>query len=174
MALAALSAAWPRRLLWCSAVAMALALSGCAQPPSAPALPTEALRTVWSGRLALQVQDQPSRSFIAAFDLQGNAHSGSLQLSSPLGSTLAQLHWNPQGAQLHTGERTEAASSIEAQLERGTGAAIPVRALFDWLLGLPTPVDGWSTDLSAIAQGRLSATRWHPEPQTTLRITFER
>lgn len=173
-ALAAFSAVWPRRLLCCGAVATALVLSGCAQPPSPPALPDAALRTVWHGRLAVQVQDQPSRSFIAAFDLQGNAHSGSLQLSSPLGSTLAQLHWNPQGAQLNTGERTEQADSIEALLERGTGAAIPVTALFDWLSGLPTPVEGWSTDLSAIAQGRLNATRWHPEPQTSLRITFER
>ena len=174
-ALAAFSVAWPRRWLCCCAVATALALSGCAQQPaSAPALPAETLRTFWSGRLAVQVQDQPSRSFIAAFELQGNANSGSLQLSNPLGSTLAQLHWNPQGAQLNTGERIEYAPSIEALLERGTGAAIPVTALFDWLLGLPTPVEGWSTDLSALAQGRLSATRWQPEPQTTLRITFER
>lgn len=161
-----------RAVLW--AVGWPTVLLGCAQPALIPAGPAEATRTFWSGRLALQVEGQPSRSFIAAFELQGNAHSGSLQLSTPLGSTLVQLHWNPQGAQLHSNDRTEEAPSVEALLERSTGAAIPVAALFDWLAGLPTPVDGWSTDFSAMPQGRLSATRWSPEPATTLRITFER
>lgn len=169
-------AAWVyRRALLYHAVATAmLVLAGCAQSPVSPALSDGVQRTLWSGRLAVQVQDQPSRSFSAAFELQGNADRGSLQLSSPLGSTLAQLDWSPQGAQLNTGERIEQADSIEALLERGTGAAIPVTALFDWLSGLSTPVAGWTTDLSAMAQGRLSATRYSPEPQTTLRISLER
>lgn len=165
--------ALPRRsaLLWCLGVP--LALWGCAQPPAAPSSHGLLPRTLWSGRLALQVEGYPSRSFIAAFELQGNAHLGSLQLTGPLGQTLAQLHWNPQGARLETGHTTEEASSIEALLERGTGAPIPVVALFDWLAGQPTAIEGWRTDLSAIAQGRLTATRFSPEPHTTLRITFE-
>ena len=163
-----------RRWAVLCALGLPIALLGCAQPAAAPAGPDAAQRTFWSGRLALQVEGQPSRSFIAAFELQGHAHTGSLQLSTPLGSTLAQLHWNPQGARLHTNNTIEEAASVDAVLERGTGAPIPITALFDWLAGLPTPMDGWSTDLSAIAQGRLSATRFSPEPQTTLRITFER
>ena len=50
-------------------------LVACTQPPT---LPAQALaeRTVWSGRLALQVQDQAAQSFSAAFELQGNAQQG--------------------------------------------------------------------------------------------------
>jgi len=165
---------WRRSVLR-AALAAPIALVGCAQAPLAPPTSTEegTPRTFWSGRLALQVQDQPSRSFMAAFELQGQASTGSLHLSTPLGSTLAQLHWSPQGARLTTNNTTEEAASVDALLERSTGAPIPVVALFDWLSGQSTPLDGWSTDLSAIAQGRLRATRFHPEPQTTLRITFE-
>lgn len=158
-------------LWWCLGVP--LALLGCAQPPADPGHNGLLQRTLWSGRLALQVEGQPSRSFIAAFELQGNAYTGSLQLTGPLGQMLAQMRWSPQGARLETGHTTEEASSIEALLERGTGAPIPIVALFDWLAGQPTPIEGWSTDLSAITQGRLSATRLSPEPHTTLRITFE-
>ncbi len=149
-------------------------LGGCAQTPAAHTAQELLQRNQWTGRMALQVEGQPSRSFIAAFELQGNAHTGTLELTGPLGNILAQLRWTPEQAELDTGTSTEQAPSVDALLERGTGAAIPVAALFDWLSGQHTALDGWSTDLSAIAQGRLNATRFSPEPATTLRITFER
>lgn len=163
---------WPWR--WVGWLGLLALLGGCAQTPVAHTAQELLQRNQWTGRMALQVEGQPSRSFIAAFELQGNASTGTLELTGPLGSTLAQLRWTPQQAELDTGHHTEQADSVDALLERGTGAAIPVVALFDWLAGQPTTLEGWSTDLSAIAQGRLSATRHHPEPSTTLRITFER
>lgn len=151
-----------------------LALLGCAQTPPQHSTQELLQRSQWIGRMALQIEGQPSRSFIAAFELQGNAHTGTLELTGPLGNTLAQLRWTPEHTEFNTGNRTEQADSVDALLERSTGAAIPVAALFDWLSGQPTAMDGWTTDLSAISQGRLSATRFSPEPSITLRITFER
>ena len=53
-------------------LALAAVLAGCAVPlkPDDPANPQAG---PWSGRLALQVQDQPDQSFSAGFELRGQA-----------------------------------------------------------------------------------------------------
>ena len=65
-----------------------LSMIGCAQPLK----PRDGEENVWSGRLALQVEDQASQSFSALFELRGSAQNGGLVLISPLGSRLAQLN----------------------------------------------------------------------------------
>ena len=102
------------------------------------------------------------------------AATGELTLSSPIGSTLAQLHWAPGEALLKDGTETRRFDSVDALVEAATGAAIPVSALFAWLAGRDERVPGWRPDLSKIGTGRLQATRESPQPRADLRIVFER
>lgn len=147
-------------------------LAACTQPPTIPA---EALteRTLWSGRLALQVEEQTSQSFSAAFELQGNAQQGELLLFNPLGNVLAKIDWTPEHARLQAGGETRESTSLDALLQQTMGAPIPVRAFFSWLRGEQTTAAGWQADLSTIGQGRLVANRYDPAPRATLRIAFE-
>ena len=147
-------------------------LSACTQPP---ALTAQALteRSSWSGRLALQVEDQAAQSFSAAFELQGNAQQGELVLLSPLGSVLAKVDWTLTSARLQTGGQTHESSSLDELLQQNLGTPIPVLAFFSWLRGEQTTATGWQADLSTIDQGRLAATRYTPAPRATLRIAFE-
>ncbi|HSV44991.1 MAG TPA: outer membrane lipoprotein LolB [Ramlibacter sp.] len=159
-----------RRRLAGLVLATALALAGCATPPP----PAPGAGKAWSGRLAVQVEDKPSQSFSAGFELRGHAAQGELRLYSPLGGTLAQLQWAPGLALLKTDGQERRFDSVEALIEAATGAPVPVAALFDWLAGADTPVNGWKADLSQLAQGRLSAQRYAPPPATQLRMVLER
>lgn len=149
-------------------------LAACAQLPRPPAdlsLGSE----VRSGRLALSVQDQPSQSFSAGFELRGRPQAGQLTLLNPIGGTLAILQWQPGSAQLQTpGRAPQQFDSIDAMVEQATGASLPVTALFDWLAGVNTPVSGWQADLSQLAEGRLRAQRQEPPPQADLRVVLDR
>jgi len=159
---------WTR---WLPALLVVLA-AGCASPPRAT--PSEAAASLWSGRLALQVKDNPSQSFSASFELKGNAQAGELTLSTPIGSTLAVLAWEPGSATLRRNGETRRFDTVEDLAARATGSAIPLAALFDWLHGIATPVPGWRPDLSQLGQGRLAALRLEPPPETDLRVIFER
>jgi outer membrane lipoprotein LolB len=148
-----------------------LVLAGCASPggPSG-ASGTEA----WSGRLSLRIDSEPVQTFSALFELRGAPQAGDLTLTSPIGSTLAQLHWAPGEALLKNGRDTRRFDSVDALIEAATGAAIPVGALFGWLAGRDERVPGWRPDLSQVGAGRLQATRESPQPRADLRIVFER
>lgn len=152
-------------------------LLGCAQPPQLPYTKQVGDRTAWMGRIALQIENSTSssRSFSAAFELHGSLARGQLKLFSPLGNTLAQLDWEPEQARLQTADQPEPyqSSSLKALLQQATGAQLPVEALFDWLSGIPTAYEDWHADLTAIAQGKIVATRQSPESQATLRIVLE-
>jgi outer membrane lipoprotein LolB len=154
-----------------AAVLVAL-LAGCASPPRADRT-AETAGTTWSGRLALQVEDRPSESFSAGFELKGSADAGELKLVSPLGGTLGLLTWQPGAAMLRSGAQVRQFDSVESLVAHVTGSAIPVAALFDWLRGVDTAVPGWRADLSQVAQGRVTARRVEPPPQADLRVVFE-
>jgi outer membrane lipoprotein LolB len=160
-----------RWLAWLSALLIVL-VTGCASPPRASE--TASPEGPWSGRMALQVKDNPSQSFAAVFELRGTAQAGELTLSTPIGSTLAVLDWGPGSAVLHRNGQSQRFDSVEDLVTRATGAAIPLAALFDWLRGIDTPVPGWRPDLSQLAQGRLAALRLDPPPEADLRVVFER
>lgn len=154
-------------------LALAAVLAGCAVPlkPDDPANPQAG---PWSGRLALQVQDQPDQSFSAGFELRGQASAGELMLFTPLGGTAAQLKWTPGAAMLTTGGQTRQFESLEALVLQATGSPIPVAALFDWLAARNTPVEGWEADLTQLPQGRLFARRIAPPPLADLRVALDR
>jgi len=154
---------------WLAWVALGFWLVGCAQPPR------QSIDTPnhWSGRISLQVQDQASQSFSAAFELHGDALKGGLVLTSPLGNRLAQLDWQDGHARLITAQETRDSHSLDALLEEVAGAPIPVAALFQWLQGVQSTAPGWRADLSNLEQGRLVAHRDSPTPPATLRIALD-
>lgn len=154
-------------------LAAALLVAGCASAPKAP-VPASADTGPWSGRLALQVEDNQSQSFSAGFELRGSARAGELTLFNPLGGTMAALAWAPGSATLRGNGPAREFESVEALVAHATGSAIPVAALFDWLRGTNTPVAGWQADLSQLAQGRLRARRTDPSPAADLRVALDR
>jgi outer membrane lipoprotein LolB len=153
------------------AVAVLMALAGCATSPAVPSAPASGTGP-WSGRLALTVETQPPRHFYAGFTLQGNADTGQLALTSPLGNTLAALRWQPGRAELIQGSQVQTYASLDNLTAHVTGAPLPVPALFDWLHGRNTTIDGWQADLSALTQGKLKAQRLSPNPAVQLRIAL--
>ena len=167
-------AAFSRVLLWLLVSTALILASGCAPQSKQPLLVQAEARTAWSGRLALQVEDQAAQSFSAGFELQGSAESGELKLFTPLGSVLAQMDWAPGRARLQSSGEVRESDSLQALLAQTLGTPIPVAALFAWLQGTQTTASGWKADLSALDSGRLVATRYEPAPQAVLRVVFER
>jgi outer membrane lipoprotein LolB len=147
-------------------------LSACAQLP--PTSATHAPNAIWSGRLSLQVQTDPPQSLTAGFELKGSPVSGELVLNSPLGNTLLAARWSPLETVLYSSGQTRSFSSIDALIEQSTGAALPVAALFDWVGGKATSLNGWTADLQRQAEGRISARRSSPLPQAELRIVLDK
>jgi outer membrane lipoprotein LolB len=151
-------------------------LLGCAHPtPSATPMPPAASSAAgpWRGRLALQVQADPPSAYYASFELSGSPRAGSLLLLSPLGMALAQLRWDGASATLDKDGQSRTYATLDELLAEVTGAALPVAALFDWLQGRATVVQGWSADLSRLDEGRLSARRAQPAPAAELRVALD-
>jgi outer membrane lipoprotein LolB len=163
----------PLRLLavaFCGA--LPLLLAGCVQPPLAPPAATTA-QSSWRGRLALRIDGTEPTSYFANFELGGQARAGELLLTSPMGTTLAELSWTPQAALLRGDGRTRTFDSLDALATEATGTDIPIAALFEWLQGRPAVADGWQADLSLLGEGRLVARRSQPAPAAELRLILE-
>jgi outer membrane lipoprotein LolB len=107
-------------------------------PPAPPAGASDVL----SGRLALRVEplaNEAPRSVSAAFDLRGDSHAGTLGLSTPLGSMLAQARWSPTEVVLTTPRETRRFASLDELTREALGESVPIEAWFDWLRGRPWP-----------------------------------
>lgn len=148
----------------------ALLLSACATPTRT--LPPSADR-YWLGRLSLQTLTDQPQGFAAGFELSGQPARGELVLTSPVGSRIAEVTWNERQAVLSQGNQKQAYASLDALITRLTGTAVPVPALFDWLDGRATAVEGWQVDLSRQSDGRVSAVRQWPAPATELKLVFD-
>ncbi len=174
-----------RRLF--AAFATAIIVAGCASvAPLAPNTGSDSI----SGRLALRVEAigaEPARAFSAAFDLRGDAESGALGLSTPLGSMLAQARWGRGEVVLMTPQGTRRFADLDALTREVLGESVPIEAWFDWLRGRPWPATtsaatmgsagfeqlGWSVDLARFADGAVLATRTRPLPAVTVRIQLD-
>ena len=161
------------KLRWAALLGLLALLSACAHL-SPPTSQTDASRQFWSGRLALTVHSDPPQSLSASFELRGDAKEGALQLTGPLGTTIAELSWTPQQALWRAGQQTRAYASLDELVAQATGTPLPVAALFDWLSGDNTPVDGWRAELAQLPMGQLSAHREQPLPTADLRIVLDR
>ncbi len=157
-----------RYLITGAASLLGLSLFGC----TSPTLVVKPEQSYWSGRLALQIEEESAQSFSALFELEGSEDQGELILLSPLGNTLGKLKWSSEGATLQTGQQQQTSHSLDALLAQVTGEAIPIKAIFDWLRGIETNAAGWVADLSALSQGRITAQRSDPKPKAILRIAF--
>ena len=90
-----------------------------------------------------------------------------------MGSVLGVMRWSPDEAVMISNGETQRFESIDALMIKITGAALPVNALFDWLNGENTSLNGWSADLSQQKNGRITAKRLNPLPQAELRIVLD-
>ena len=170
-----------------AALLAALLMSACAS--FAPPVPTagEAL----SGRLAVNVAATPqsaARSVTANFELLGDAKVGQLNLSTPLGSMLAQARWSPAQVVLATPQGERRFDDLDALTREVLGESLPLPALFDWLRGRPwdgaasretRPPQppgfeqlGWTIDLTRYSDSAIAATRAAP-PVVTVRAKLE-
>jgi outer membrane lipoprotein LolB len=159
-----------RRRVLALALSCALLAAGCATPRMTPV----DANAYWSGRMAIQVLKDPPETLSAGFELQGSAQAGEMVLLSPIGTTLARLEWTPQGARLAQGQQQVESTNLQRLGARLTGTELPIAALFEWLAGRTAEAPGWQVDLSAHAQGRISAERREPRPGAVLRIALDR
>ena len=170
-----------------SLVAAAVALAACTTiPQSPPSAPRETL----SGRLSIRVDADgatPARTLTAAFELNGSPRAGRLDLSTPLGSILAQARWSPGEVVLATPRGESTFADLDALTRQALGESVPVPALFDWLQGRPwpgapsTPAPagpgfaqlGWAVDLERFDDALVTARRDSPPP-VTVRVKLDR
>ena len=120
------------------ALGAALLLGACSVVPRADAAPGDTL----VGRMAVRVDgvaDNPARAVSASFELQGSGDAGTLSLSTPLGSVLAQARWSPGSVALVTPQGESRFPDLDALTREVLGEPLPVAALFDWLRGRPWP-----------------------------------
>ena len=120
----------------------------------------------------------PARNVSAAFELEGDADRGRLDLSTPLGSIMAQARWAPGSVVLATPQGEQTFADLDALTREALGDSVPVQALFDWLRGRPwpgapsvlnvTPAEpgflqlGWSVDLARFGEAWVAARRDAP------------
>ena len=137
----------------------ALVMTACASVPR-DAQPVVA--DTLSGRLAVRVEASEgaaARSENAVFELHGNAQAGQLNLSTPLGSVLAQARWAPGTVVLATPQGERRFADLDSLTQEVLGESVPVAALFDWLRGRPWP-DAASTGRVAPAEPGFSQLGW--------------
>lgn len=157
-----------------------LVLAACATTPR----PAAEL----SGRLAVRVEaqaDAAARSFTSQFELRGDADAGSLQLTTPIGSTAAEAHWQPGRAELVTHEGRRQFESLDALAGQMLGEPLPLAALLEWLrgrawAGAPSRQEaggfeqlGWRIDLSRYGEGWVLAAR-ERAPAVSVRARLEK
>ena len=166
---------------------VALLIAGCASVE--PAVPV-AGGDAFAGRLSVRVEpagSAPARSLAAAFDLRGSPAAGTLGLSTPLGSMLAEARWRPGAVVLVTPQGTRRFADLDALTREVLGESVPIEAWFDWLHGRPWPGAastpqpagtgfeqlGWSVDLSRFTAGAVFANRREPLPPVGVRIQLD-
>lgn len=149
------------------------------------ACPAHHLRNIpadfyFAGRLALTQEAPPddptaTKAWSAHFELAGNIIEGSLRLSTPVGTTVAQVNWTSDLATVQTSDETLSFSSLNELTQRYFQQTVPIVALFDWLAGKPTAQDvpGWQVDLSRTGKGIITAQRQTPSPRVRLRAVVD-
>jgi outer membrane lipoprotein LolB len=128
----------------------------------------------WEGRLNLRIANNPPEQFSTAFEMTGRPEKGQLSLLSPLGTTLAMVRWNPQGASLQQGSDVQNFVSMDELTLRLTGAALPLPQLMAWLDRAGPPVNGWQINAQALPSGRrVMADRLQPLPALQLTVLLD-
>ena len=147
-----------------------------------------------TGRFGLVVPagagGQPrGQSVNANFELLGDPTRGRLEMSTPMGSLVARVSWQPGAATVRTPDEERSYDTLDALTQELLGEALPVQALFDWLKGRPWPNTpfrslgeqgfeqlGWQVDLRRYPSGLIVAQRLNPggpDPLATLRLKLD-
>jgi len=138
---------------------VALALAACATTPPAPVsqppFSTVDSPFVLGGRISARRGDN---GVAGSFSWQHDPSHDAIELSSPLGQTLAKLAGNASGASVQLSDgRSESAPTWRALTERAFGVTIPVDGLASWIRARPRPGAPFSVDRDAA--GRVSELR---------------
>ena len=138
-----------KQRIWARAGVLALAalLSACATPPKPEAVGSTDAATAdsalsRSGRFALSVTHASSQveAVQGGFSWRDDGRKLMLDLSNPLGNTLARVWVLPGQAMLErTDGSQEVASHPDALVEQVLGSPVPVAGLRDWLHGRTGP-----------------------------------
>ena len=190
-----------RRVFRCVAAGLSLciALTACVSPPLRPAAPMDAMQAraadgrraalhEWSlsGRIAVSTGNRGGSGRI---DWQQQADGYTIALSAPVTRQSWQLSGDDRGARLvgvAGGPRED--RDVEQLLFSATGWNIPVRALQDWVRGLPASTAQYGAEKRvysgslpmALEQGGWSVEyqEWHPaapdRPELPKRIVARR
>lgn len=161
----------------------ALLLQGCATAPDWPPLPPGQL----SGRLAVRSLEPGGSGFSGAFDFQGSPDNGSLRLTTPLGTVVAEARWAAERATFTGPDGSRRTGTLDELAQQALGERLPVAALLAWARGRPAaglPTEplggdqpgfrqlGWRIDLMQQAQGWVVAERDTP-PRVRVRIKLD-
>ena len=138
---------------------VALALTACATTPPAsvpqPPLSTADSPFVLGGRISAHRGDN---AVAGSFSWQHDPAHDAIELSTPLGQTLAKLEGNATEASVQLSDgRSESAPTWRALTERAFGVTIPVDGLASWIRARPRPGAPFSVDRDAA--GRVSELR---------------
>jgi outer membrane lipoprotein LolB len=151
-------------------------LSACSHTPRQAANNTSSTTVIghWEGRLTMRVAKNPPEQFSTAFEMSGHAEQGQLHLLSPLGTTLAVVRWNPQGASLQQSSDIQQFASMDELTQGLTGAALPLPQLLIWLDRAGPAVAGWQIKAEALKKGRrVLAERQQPLPVLQLTLLLD-
>ncbi|WP_374592581.1 outer membrane lipoprotein LolB [Aquabacterium sp.] len=172
-----------RRLL-AAAIALSLgAMLGCTTPPSRlPAEPQPGGVSL-SGRINVRVEPgvgsvEPAQSVTAQFELEGRPDDGLLNLSTPLGTRMAQARWLGERAELIGPDGQRKSGHLVTLTREALGQSLPIGAMMSWLQGNPAdniasvplpPPDrgftqmGWVVNLNRWADRFIMASRDEPD-----------
>jgi outer membrane lipoprotein LolB len=161
-------------------------LAGCSTPPARPAPPAPAVATqapaaepvpltAWAGRMSLTIEkDFSQKTHIhIAFELEGNAQEGQLQVEGPFGTAAILLRWRPGLAVLSQGDRSYRFPSLADLIQRSIGTDLPIEAVFAWLRNETVHVPGWQVESKPSQGGPLVARRYEPWPRLELRVVLQ-
>lgn len=147
-----------RGVLQLCGAALALATAGCA---SVPAVPLQAPEDIVTGRFSVNAQGSGrSEAGSGRFTLTTTGTTLTLDLATPLGTTLARLERDARGVRLTAprddgGMTTLHGTDPETLMQDAFGWAIPVDGLSDWIAGRPAP--GSAAQVKRDASGSVSA-----------------
>lgn len=120
------------------------ALLGCSTTPSLlPAEPQPGGVSL-SGRISVRVEPGannldpgPAQSVTAQFELEGSPDDGLLNLSTPLGTRMAQARWLGDRAELIGPDGQRKSGHLDTLTREALGQSLPVGAMMSWLQGSP-------------------------------------
>lgn len=114
---------------------LALAVTGCATPPVA------APDSVYTGRFSAIATRAEKRETVAgrfSVEVRGSHHT--IDLSTPLGTTVARIEVGPDGARASgAGVQEARGTDADALTEQLLGWRLPVSGMPDWIAGRPAP-----------------------------------